>query len=217
MARHHGSLARYQSTVSARPASNVRLGAQPSVGQLRAVHRVSTVVARPVLHGPDQRPGLAEAIQQQGDRVAVRHLGAARDVVGLAAHAVAQDEVDAGRMVRDVEPVAPLLAVAVHRQRQVVDGVGDEQRDELLGMLVRAVRVRAAGRHRIEAVGDHVAADQQLPGGLGRGVRRARGERAPPRSRARRRSSRRPRPSTPAGSAADGRPSGRPRAARARR
>ena len=70
-------------------------------------------------------------------------------------------------------------------------------------MVVRAVRVRAAGDDRVEAVGHDVALHEQLAGGLGRGVRRARRERRRSRSSARSRRCRRPRRSRPAGSAAD--------------
>ena len=90
---------------------------------------------------------------------------------------MAQDEVDRRGVVGDVQPVASLEAVAVERQRPVVEGIRDEQRDQLLGVVVRPVRVRAAGDDGIDAVGDDVAPDEQLAGGLGRGVRRARRER----------------------------------------
>ena len=102
---------------------------------------------------------------------------ATRDVVGLARRAVAQDEVDAVGVVGDVQPVAPLQPVPVQRQRPIVDGVRDEQRDELLRVVVRAVRVRAPGDDRVQAVGHDVAPDQQLAGRLGRRVGRARRER----------------------------------------
>ena len=142
-------------------------------GQLRAIHRVASVVAGPILHGPDQRPGLAEPLQQQRDRVPVRLLGPAGDVVDLARFAVAQHEVHAAGVIGHVQPVASLQAIAVHRQRLVVERIRDEQRDQLLRMLVRAVGVGTAGRDRVQAVGDDVTADQQLPGGLGGGIRRA--------------------------------------------
>ena len=77
-------------------------------------------------------------------------------------------------MVRDVEPVADLHPVAVERERPVVEGVRDEERDQLLRMVVRPVRVRAAGDDHVEPVRHVVAARQQLAGGLRRRVRRAR-------------------------------------------
>ena len=88
-------------------------------------------------------------------------------------------------MVRDVQPVALLAAVAVERQRPILDGVGDEERDELLGKLVRAIRVGAPCDDDIEVVRRVVAQRQQLPGGLGGGVGRPRGDRVALRREAR--------------------------------
>jgi hypothetical protein len=48
-------------------------------------------------------------------------------------------------VVLDVEPVALVAAVAVEGDLLVVEQVGDEQRDHLLGELVGAVVVGAAG------------------------------------------------------------------------
>ena len=141
--------------------------------QLRAVHRVASVVAGPVLDLHDQRPRLAEVVEEERDDVAVGPFRRPRDVVGLARLAVAQDVVDRRRVVGDVQPFATLQPVAVERQRAIVEGVGHEQRDQLLGMVVRPVRVRAAGHHGVDAMGDDVAPDEQLAGRLGRRVRRA--------------------------------------------
>ena len=59
-ARHHASLARYQSTVAARPSSNAGRGRPAERGELRAVHRVAPVVAGTILDLRDERPRLAE-------------------------------------------------------------------------------------------------------------------------------------------------------------
>ena len=72
-------------------------------------------------------------------------------VVGLATRPVAEDEVDRGGMVGNVQPVAALKAVAIERQRQVIERIGDEQRDQLLGVVIRAVRVGTARHDGIEA------------------------------------------------------------------
>ena len=109
-------------------------------------------------------------LQEDRDHVAVRVLCAARDVVGLAGDAVAKDEVDGAGVIRDVEPVAPLEPVPIHRELPIVDGVGDEQRDELLGVVIRPVRVRTASHDGVQAMGDDVAPDKKLAGGLGGGV-----------------------------------------------
>ena len=111
--------------------------------QASPVHRVAPVVAGPILHLPDERPRLAQQLEQLGDNVAVRPFRAAHHVVRLAGGAVAQDVIHRRRVVGDEQPVAPLQAIAVQRQRQVVERIGDEQRDQLLGMLVRAVGIGA--------------------------------------------------------------------------
>ena len=80
-------------------------------------------------------------------------------------------------MIGDVQPVPDLQPVAVEGQRLIVERVRDEQRDELLGVVVRAVRVRTAGDDGVEAVGDDVRPDEQLAGGLRGGVRGTRRER----------------------------------------
>ena len=73
--------------------------------------------------------------------LAVGALVAAADVVDLAGLAVQQRGLDAVGVVVDVQPVAHVEAVAVERQLAALERVGDEQRDELLGVLVRAVGV----------------------------------------------------------------------------
>ena len=77
-----------------------------------------------------------------------------------------QHEVDRGGVVADVQPLAPLEAVAVQRQGSVVERVGHEQRDELLGMVVRPVRVRAAGHDRVDAVGHDIGRTSSSPAAL---------------------------------------------------
>ena len=67
-------------------------------------------------------------------------------------------------MVVHVQPVADLLAVAVDRQRAVFQRVGDHQRDQLLGELVRPVIVGGARDHHRQLVGDEVRPRQQIAG-----------------------------------------------------
>ena len=90
---------------------------------------------------------------------------------------MAKDVVDRGGMIGHVQPVATLETVAVERNRQVTERIGDEQRDQLLGVVIRAIRVGTARDHGIESVGNHVASDEQFAGRLGRRVRGTRCER----------------------------------------
>ena len=76
-----------------------------------------------------------------------------------------------GAVILGVQPFPHLLAVAVHRQRLAFEGVRDEERHELLGILVRAVRVRAARDRGADAVGAAVREHLQVAAGLGRAVR----------------------------------------------
>mgnify|MGYP003694353577 CR=1 FL=1 len=59
----------------------------------------------------------------------------AADVVDLAIGRGVDQQVDRAAMIEHVQPVAYVAAVAVERNRNVVDGVGDKQQDDLLRKL----------------------------------------------------------------------------------
>ena len=134
--------------------------------------------------------------------VEVLPLGAAADVVHLAGAPALEDAPDRRAVVADVQPVAHVAAVAVHRQRLAGERVEDHERDQLLRELARAVVVRAVRRDDRQAVGVMVGADEVIGGGLRRRVRAVRrvrrgfAERGVRRARA----TRRPRRWTRAGS-----------------
>lgn len=71
------------------------------------------------------------------------------NVIGLA-HTPFFDHLDQRPgMVFHIQPVADLLAIAVHRQGLAIQGIQDHVRDELLRKLIRPVIVRAVGQqHR---------------------------------------------------------------------
>ena len=94
----------------------------------------------------------------------------AADVVDLAGRALVQDELDAGAVILGVEPLAHLLPVAVDRERLALERVRDEQRDELLGILVRTVGVGAARDRGANTVGADVGEHLQVAAGLGGAV-----------------------------------------------
>ena len=104
-------------------------------------------------------------------------LATAAEVVDLAGPAPAERGVDAPAVVADVDPVADLHAVAVDGQGDVGQGVGDEQRDQLLGELVRTVVVRAAGDDRIQPVRVVGRTDQEIGPRLAGGIRAVGGQR----------------------------------------
>src|SRR5438874_1252164 len=131
----------------------------------------SRVVARPILHRPDQRLRLAGQAQDVAREHDVLDLVPAADVVNLAVLALAQDQIERRAVVHDVQPVPHVPAVAVERQRLIVEGVGDEQRDNLLRVLKRAEVVRRPGDHDGDAVRLPVRQREQIAARLGGGVR----------------------------------------------
>src|SRR6185436_16283424 len=102
--------------------------------QTGGVERVTAVVPGSVLHVPGERLVGARQLEDASGEVAVLDLFAAPDVVDAAGLAFAQDELDPRAVVLDVEPVASLTAVAVNRERLAPEGVGDEERDDVLGI-----------------------------------------------------------------------------------
>src|SRR5688500_9037147 len=100
---------------------------------LCAVDGVAAVVAGTVGHALDQRLRLARESQDLVSEHDVLDLVAATDVVDLALATLAKDEIDGGTVVGHVEPVAHVAAVAIEGKRTVVERVGDEEGDHLLG------------------------------------------------------------------------------------
>src|SRR5207248_9407969 len=80
-------------------------------------------------------------------------LVAAAHVVRPALGAFGDDGVDGAAVVHDVQPLAPMGGRPVGRQGPVVECIGGEQRDDLLGELVWAVVVAAVADRDRKAVG----------------------------------------------------------------
>ena len=117
------------------------------------------------------RAELVEDGAQGMDDVEVGLFVPAADVVNLARPARFEDTADGAAVVRDVEPVADLLAVAVDGQRLAGERVVDDQRDELFREVVGAVVVGAVGGEHRQPVGVMVGAHQMVAGGFARRIR----------------------------------------------
>ena len=148
----------------------VFLGGPAEFGlEFRAVDRVATVVAGAVSDVGDLG-GVGFAVGARGFFVEegadgvndfdVRFFIQAPDVIGFAEATFLKDEPDGGGVVLDVEPVADLHAVAVHRQGLACQCVDDHQGDEFFRKMVRAVVVGAICREDGQTVGVVVGADQ---------------------------------------------------------
>ena len=95
------------------------------------------------------------------------------NVVGLAHLALAHHLEQGAGMILDIQPVAHLLAVAVHRQRLALQGVEDHQRDQFFREVIGAVVVRTIAQQYRQAIGTVPGADQMVGGRLARRVGRA--------------------------------------------
>ena len=73
-----------------------------------------------------------------------------------------------------MNPAADVAAVPVQRDLQPVEKVRDEEGNHLLGELIRAVVVAAAGYAHIEPVGPRVGPGHEVAAGLGGGIGRVR-------------------------------------------
>ncbi|MNS80356.1 hypothetical protein D3C72_1140330 [compost metagenome] len=125
------------------------------------------------------RPALVQQRAQAAHQVQVGLFVPAAHVVGRAWRAGVQHPADGIAMVSHVQPIPPLQAVAVDRQRLAGKRVVDHQRDQLFRELPRAVVVRAVRRQHRQAIGLVVGAHQvvagRLAGGIG-AVRRVAGQ-----------------------------------------
>ena len=142
--------------------------------ELRGIDRVSTVVARTVLHPVERVLALSHHLQNHAKHGDVVPLAVRADQVGLADPSLGQDRPHAAGMVLGVDPVAYVLALAVQLRSLALEDVRDLAGDELLHMLVRAVVVRAVGNSGPQAVRAGPRAHQHVGRGLRARVRAGR-------------------------------------------
>ena len=93
------------------------------------------------------------------------------DIVSLEQSSLLLYHVDGLRMILYIQPVADIFAVSVYRKLLAVKGIVDDQRDQLLGELERAVIVGAVGDIGREMIGIHVCLHQHVRACLTCGVR----------------------------------------------
>ena len=134
--------------------------------QFRGIDRVSTVVARTVLHPVERVLALSHHLQDHAKHGDVVPLAVRADQVGLADPALGQDRPHTAGMVLSVDPVAHVLAPAVQLRPLALEDVRDLAGDELLHMLVRAVIVAAVGNCGPQAVRAGPRAHQHVGRGL---------------------------------------------------
>lgn len=134
--------------------------------QFRGIDRVSTVVARTVLHPVERVLALSHHLQNHAKHGDVVPLAVRADQVGLADPSLGQDRPHAAGMVLGVDPVAYVLALAVQLRPLALEDVRDLAGNELLHMLVRTVIVAAVGNRGPQAVRAGPRAHQHVGRGL---------------------------------------------------
>ena len=144
---------------------------------LRGVDGIAQVMSLPVGDVGDEAFGLSELAADQAHDVDVAHLVVTADVVHLTDAPAADHKVDGLAVVGDIQPVAHVQSLPVHRQRPLGEGAHDHERDELFRKLIRPVVIRAARDRDRQAVGASVRAHEQVSRGLGAAVGRARVQR----------------------------------------
>ncbi len=147
--------------------------------KLAGIYRITAVVAWAVGHVADLLGvgfavgARAQFVQQRAHRFDDLDIGLfvpAAHIVDLTQSPGFKHTADRTAMVLDVQPVAHLHSVAVHRQGLARQRVDDHQRDEFFGKVVGAVVVAAIGGQHRQAVGVLPSAHQVVAGGFARTV-----------------------------------------------
>src|SRR6267378_6719231 len=111
---------------------------------LARINPVAPIMAGPVLHESDLLPigfavaprlALVQDITDAMHHLKVRLLVRGADIVGLARPASRQHAPDCSTVVRNVEPVTNVLAVAVDRQPFSRESAANDKRDQFFGEL----------------------------------------------------------------------------------
>ena len=143
------------------------------VVDLGGIDGVAHVMALAVCHVGDETLGFTELMADELDDVDVAHLIVSAHVVDLTLMPLADDEVDGLAVILHIQPVAHVQALTINRKRFVVEAVCDHERDQLLGEMIRAVVVGAAGDRHRQAVSAVIRLYQQVRARLGAGIRGA--------------------------------------------
>ena len=116
----------------------------------------------------------AEPIEDQLHRIEIRHLAVAAEIVNDSWFSFEKNRDDRGAMIFNVDPIAHIQPIAVHRQRLIAHRLDDHERDQFLWKLVRAVVIGAARNDHLLPVSPVATEREQIGTGLACRVRRTR-------------------------------------------
>src|SRR6266478_8560924 len=98
----------------------------------------------------------ADFIQDSADRlnyIEVRALVPAADIVRLARPPFSKDQMKRSGMILDIEPVADIGAFPIDRKRLTLQGIENDQWNQLLRKMVWSIVIRAVRNDNRKAIG----------------------------------------------------------------
>src|SRR2546428_9386532 len=114
--------------------------------------------------------GFAQLVEHRMSDIDVASFVPRSDVVDRARSSFLKCQPDRSAMILDIDPVAHVAAIPIHRNWSVLKRIGNHERQKLLGKLPRAVVISAARYNRIEPEGVVRSPHQMLRCGLGSGI-----------------------------------------------
>src|SRR5262249_20090730 len=112
------------------------------------------------------------AVFEQGlGQLGVGKLDVGTNVIDAPPPALLQDQLDSTAVVINMHPAADVRSIPVQRDLQPVEQVGDEQRNDLHRILVRAISVAAPGDGYVQPVRAGIGTCYQVATCLRRGIR----------------------------------------------
>jgi hypothetical protein len=112
--------------------------------------------------------------QNGPDNLKVCLFATAADAIGLPNLPCRSNNEERADMVFDIEPIAYIPPASVDRQTDALQGIDDDQGNELLRKVIGPIIVRAVGNECRQPVGMIPGADEVIRRGLRSGIRRVR-------------------------------------------
>ena len=102
--------------------------------------------------------------------VDIPHFIMSADIVNLADRPALENQVNGAAVVSHVEPVAHVDSLSVDRERLIMQGVDNHQRNELFWKMIRAIVITAPADRDGQSVSTIIGQSKQIRARLGRGV-----------------------------------------------
>ena len=136
------------------------LGTPAKGTQLATIQGIAPIVSGSIRDVLEQTVGLTQNIENLAGHLDIWCLYLRTYVIDLAQLAFVQHQIDPLTVVKDVLVIAYLESIAVDRQGDIVNRVGCEERDGLLGVVEWADIIGSASSSDRQAVGDEVGIDK---------------------------------------------------------